>query len=359
MVSPLQRNAPEIIGLMGAALLLCQNSKYIPILKSKQWIQNSALRINNTLRINTHFSFLPAAMFSSGISLGVRKHICQIREQLTRAQADIAESARQVESLNRQLKSDLITLFPQEVLSKSCSYLSRSDIPAPARSCRKFNDSIQTPEVQSSLIEQFAFGPKDWKRFFGDVGEIPPIPEGMDKILKSQCPFNPGKQVGNTHTLVLIPQTVNSRFFTWNLLEELIKTPQGKNSINLYSDVPLEFQIAKSNWILMTKDVIPSSRNKTYYEQNQLVQEKGKGSYDFPVAIEAAVSILMHDFKTDERLYESRGNLLTYIRCQETVRTLRGSTELSIGNFNESFGLRCVCFHIVHDDFGVAAVRRF
>jgi len=103
MVSPLQRNAPEIIGLMGAALLLCQNSKYIPILKSKQWIQNSALRINNTLRINTHFSFLPAAMFSSGISLGVRKHICQIREQLTRAQADKAESARQVEDLRGQL----------------------------------------------------------------------------------------------------------------------------------------------------------------------------------------------------------------------------------------------------------------
>jgi len=102
MVSPLQRNAPEIIGLMGAALLLCQNSKYIPILKSKQWIQNSALRINNTLRINTHFSFLPAAMFSSGISLGVRKHICQIREQLTRAQADKAESARQVEDLRAQ-----------------------------------------------------------------------------------------------------------------------------------------------------------------------------------------------------------------------------------------------------------------
>jgi len=102
MINPLQKKAPEIIGLMGAALLLCQNSKYIPILKSKQWIQNTALRINNTLRINTHFSFLPAAMFSSGISLGVRKHICQISEQLTRAQG-----ARQVEDLRGQLREQL------------------------------------------------------------------------------------------------------------------------------------------------------------------------------------------------------------------------------------------------------------
>ena len=112
MVSPLKRNAPEIIGLMGVGLLLFQHSKYITIMKTKKWVQNIALRIN------TRFPFAPATLLSSGISLGVRKHICQIREQLTRsarqveslseqllgAQSANAERTTQVESLNRQLE---------------------------------------------------------------------------------------------------------------------------------------------------------------------------------------------------------------------------------------------------------------
>ena len=392
MVSPLQRNAPEIIGLMGVGLLIFQHSKYIPIMKTNKWVQNIALRIN------TRFPFAPATLLSSGISLGVGKYICkfnELREQLTRAQADKAESARQVEDLRgqltsaqahstqireqltraqtannwrnfaknarkveflregiramfwlenrqleearsdiarlrRQLKGDLITRLPWLALSKSCSYLGRSDIPYVARSCRKFNESIKTQEVQNSLIEEFAFGPKDWKRFFGDVGEVPPIPEVMPEILKSQCPFNPGKQVRDTHMLVLIPQKVNSRHFTLNLLEELIKKPQEKNGTSLrfyptfLKEALGDTQTEKSYWILMTKDVIRGSRNKTCDEHKQLVQEKEADGYELPRVIEAATSILMHYFKTDERLYAERRCSVspmtyTYTRCQETV----------------------------------------
>jgi len=403
MVSPLQRNAPEVIGLMGVGLLLFQHSKYIPIMKTSKWVQNIALRIN------THFAFVPATLLSSGIfwragnmqveSLNrqleeARSDSTQIREQLTRAQTANAENARQVESLNRQLeearsdsaqireqlmraqsdsarlrrqlKGDLITLFPQEVLSKSCSYLSRSDIPAAARSCRKFNDSIQTPEVQSSLIEQLAFGPKDWQRFFGDVGEVPPIPEVMPEILKSQCPFNPGKQVRDTHMLVLIPQTVDGQPFTLNLLQELIGNPKEKAASRFkeysrfkdYHDAVKDDlgdkQFGEAHWILMTKDIIPGSRNKKYREQKQLVQEKEVGGYELPSAIEAAASILMHYFKTDECLYGDPST--TYTRCQETVT--ENQLPVVIGGFSPG-GLDVCGNWDAYDVFGVAAVRKF
>ena len=85
--------------------------------------------------------------------------------------------------------------IPIDALSRSFSYLSIADVPEVACSCREFSVAIETSEVQSSLIEQLAFDPKDWQRFFGDVGEVPPIPEDMAEILKSQCPFNTGKQV--------------------------------------------------------------------------------------------------------------------------------------------------------------------
>ena len=112
MVSPLQRNSPEIIGLMGAGLLLFQYSKYIPIMKTNKWVQNIALRIN------TRFSFAPAALLSSGIFWGVgnrqveslnrqleeaRSDSAQIREQLTRVESERDQSSRQVEDLSGQL----------------------------------------------------------------------------------------------------------------------------------------------------------------------------------------------------------------------------------------------------------------
>ena len=152
------------------------------------------------------------------------------------------------------------------------------------------------------LIEQLAFGPKDWQLFFGEIGEVPPIPEGMAEILKSQCPFNPGKQVRDTHMLVLIPQTVDGQPFTLNLLQELIGNPKEKAaSRSIYCDAVKDDlgdkQFGEAHWILMTKDIIPGSRNKTYDDQKQLVQEKEVDGYELPSAIEAAASILMHYFK--------------------------------------------------------------
>lgn len=344
MVSPLQRNAPEIIGLMGLGLLLFQHSKYIPIMKTNKWVQNIALRIN------TRFAFVPVTLLSFGIFRRVRN--------------------RKVESLNGQLKSDLITRLPCLALSKSCSYLGRSDISYVARSCRKFNESIQTQEVQSLLIEQLAFGPKDWKRFFGEVGEVPPIPENMAEILKSQCPFNPGKQVRDTHMLVLIPYTVNSRPFTLNLLKELIENPQGKEATSFgyypqtFKDALGNAQEARPYWVLMVKDVIPGSRNKTYDEQKQLVEDKGKDSYEVPSAITAAAIILMHYLKTGESLYgqdhtiKALGFTANYTRCHT------GTEDPWPTGIGCPCGPGRVAFHICPPgykgyDAGMAAVRKF
>ena len=209
--------------------------------------------------------------------------------------------------------------------------------------------------------EELAFGKADWERFFGDVGDVPSIPAGMAETLKAPCPFNPEKQVGDTHMLVLIPKTVNSKPFTLNLLQELIQYPKEKTAtaFNFYSRAVKEelgeTSIENSYWVLMTKDVIPGSRNKIYCEQKQLVKEKGAGFYELPSAIEAAASILMDYFKTDEHLYGQAP--WTFTRCQEIVT--QAQWPVAIGGFSRE-GL------IVDDDcwgegsfLGMAAVRKF
>ena len=211
--------------------------------------------------------------------------------------------------------------------------------------------------------QEIAFGKDDWARYFGDVGEVPPIPEGMAETLKALCPFNPGKQVGDTHMLMLIPQTVNGKPFTLNLLQELIGSPQGKDATSFayYASSVKEAlgdaQTARPYWILMTKNVIPGSRNKTYGEQKQFVQEKGADVYELPSAIEAAASILMHYFKTDECLYGQ--DPWTYTRCQETVT--EDQWPVAIGGFSRG-GLFVgdvspFAFYCAYG--GAAAVRKF
>ena len=220
--------------------------------------------------------------------------------------------------------------------------------------------TIFEQKIYNILISPLAFGKADWAKYFGDVGAVPDIPKGMVEILKSQCPFNPGQKVKDTHVLVLIPETVNGKPFTLNLLQELIQNPKEKTATdfrfhsqevkNQLAETPIE----KSDWVLMTKDVIPGSRNKTYDKQKQLVQEKGAGDYELPSAIEAAASILMHYFKTDEHLYGRHP--WTFTRCQETVT--EHQWPVAIGDFSrgalyafswQSSGLVC----------GVAAVRKF
>ena len=224
----------------------------------------------------------------------------------------------------------------------------------------KIAAEISPPMVQKDFDpEKLAFGKADWERFFGDVGEAPPIPKNMAETLKAPCPFNPRKQVGDTHMLVLIPQTVNGKPFTLNLLQELIKNPKEKTATHfrVYSrpvkEVLGDTSIENSYWVLMTKDVIPDSRNKPYNDQKRLVQEKEADGYKLPSAIEAAASILMHYFKTDEHLYVR--DPWTFTRCQETVT--EDQWPVAIGGFSPG-GLH-VDDGWIDDDCGVAAVRKF
>ena len=262
----------------------------------------------------------------------------------------------------------MLVLIPQEANRKPFTLnLSQELIPATNLQIRHQavkNELAETPNVVETKKDfdpkELAFGKSDWEKHFGDVGDVPDIPEKMAEILQDRCPFNPEKKVKDTHMLVLIPQTVDGKPFTLNLLQELIQKHKEKEAsrFEIYSDqVKNELgdkQCEEAHWILMTKDVIPGSRNKTYDEQKQLVKEKREGVYELPSAIEAAASILMHYFKTNEHLYGQHP--WTYTRCQETV--IENQWPVAIGVFSPG-GL-----YVIYSDwddygFGVAAAWKF
>ena len=220
----------------------------------------------------------------------------------------------------------------------------------------------QTSNVPAADLRTRAFGAAEWKQYFGDVGSAPDLPSDMATILNSPCPFWPGKQVKDTHFLVLIPATVGGVPFTLNQLGELVQRPShGGHSTkySYYSDL-VKAQIgeqssSRSYWLLMTRDVLPDSRSKAYDDQKKLVAAHASQGYALPSGIEAATAILMHHAREGERLFGD--DPYTCTRCLDVDKD---GDPLAVGGF-ESSGLHVFFLNIYDSDCygGVACCRKF
>ena len=144
----------------------------------------------------------------------------------------------------------------------------------------------------------------------------------------------------DTHLLTLLPATVDGERLTLNHLTELIQNPRGGGHATKYryytSNVKEELgdhPCDTSSWALMSKEVVPGSRSKSYKEQCALVkghQERSSFPYEVPPALPAAIAILTHHVRSGERLYSDAP--WTYTRCQEKVHQNRWP--VAIGGFS-------------------------
>ncbi|MDJ0652359.1 MAG: hypothetical protein QNJ27_05075, partial [Simkaniaceae bacterium] len=163
-----------------------------------------------------------------------------------------------------------------------------------------------------------------------------------------------------THMLVLIPQFVNKIHLTLNFLQVMILSPQGGGhktnyTYHYYLDVA-QREIGSrpaplSYWALLTKDILPGSRNKTYSQQQVLI----KKPYTVPQALEIVTGILMHHVQAGEKLYPASPK--TYTRCQERYKTGRYAL---IGAFS-SAGIEIGGYPADNrqTESGMGCVRRF
>lgn len=233
-------------------------------------------------------------------------------------------------------KLQQLSLFPCTFSGPNPSASHSSPAPSPYSSVLNPTPVYSSPIYKpvKSSVPEMAFGKAKWNKYFGDIGTEPPLPSDIEQILNSECIFWPGKKVRETHLLVLIPNTVNGKAFHLNSLAELIKRPKTghKTQYRHYSKYvkqTLGTESVRSHWVLMTKDVIPDSRRKTYSDQEALVashEKKSQVPYSFPKALDATTAILMEHVQTGTRLYSD--SPLTYTRCQ------RHTWAVSIGGFS-------------------------
>jgi hypothetical protein len=211
-------------------------------------------------------------------------------------------------------------------------------------------------------------GEMEWRHYFGDVELAPDLPSDMTAILDSICPFWPDRKIKDTHLLVLIPARVNGQPFSLNLLRDLVQRPNngGHKTQYRYYGNGVKEQLgtsspAASYWLLMTRDVLPGSRDKSYGDQKKLVTDHAKRTslpYELPQALEAVTAILAHYVRNGERLYSD--NPWTYTRCQERILHQSNEYPVVVGGFLSS-GLFVIDGDYFYDYrvYGVAGCRRF
>lgn len=178
------------------------------------------------------------------------------------------------------------------------------------------------------LLPKDTFGKEQWKRHFGVVGYEPDYPLWLYKSLIRPDPFNPKKTGSEAHMPVLMPQYINGVPLTLNALNARVAEPKSgsptrfnqrwEKAFRELGDMPLD----RSYWVLLTKEVIKATKEKSYPEQRCILANKGV--YTVPKAIEVATCIFVSYVSTRERHYEQ-----VYTRCQESFN----DRQVCIGGF--------------------------
>jgi len=172
-----------------------------------------------------------------------------------------------------------------------------------------------------------SFGKDKWETYFADVGEEPPLPPNIYKILASRCPFDREKTVSETHFLVLVPAFVNGSPLTLDLLGYLVQNPKNGGFKTRFSENSRRWEAhftqpcQKSHWVLMYCDDIPDSHDK---ERNVVL--KRYKDYETPTLLEASVCMFM-DYVTQQRGKRFRKEHLS-VPCMESYFVMSQGTQL-------------------------------
>lgn len=251
---------------------------------------------------------------------------------------------------------------PIEVDLEIFSYLNLHELGVSRSVSKRWNQFASTSILWQSIIyREIAFSSKNWAQWDADLvkdvnmrQEMLSLPKNIAEELRRSA--FPGKSIRETHVLVIMPKGL-----TIKKLGELAKKYFPSNTdgyrqiwsriVDELGDKPAD----ESIWLLMTKDVLPGSRSKSYSQQKNIVAELAETtgvSYQVPTTLEAATCILAEYSRSENRLFSD--SPWTYTRCQENFQ----GYQMVVGGFAPA-GLIVGIINYDIDDFGVAALRKF
>ena len=278
-------------------------------------------------------------------------------------------SSYSCENVN-ETKQDPIEIFPDELVLKVFSHLNLATLGTICCVSKQWKRLANDPILwKTAIYREIAFGNDKWAQCFGaDV-----VKDEDNREEFSSLPLNdfiadckkfksifPERNAKDSLMLVRLPKTLNGGL-TLKSLGELAKKYFSASDTGyrfIWAAIIQEQgdkSIDKSQWVLMTKDVLPGSRNKSYGEQRKIVAdlaEKSLISYEVPEILESATCILSQYFGSNIRLFSN--SPWTYTRCQENIQ----GYQVVVGGFAPA-GLDVSNHRYDSVSFGVGALRKF
>jgi hypothetical protein len=236
-----------------------------------------------------------------------------------------------------------------DVDNLALSKLQNSD-PRSSEKIEKPNITLSSARDKAGLV----YGPdaKAWKNWGVEI--LDKIPEAPQIQWHERDPYFDASFEDN-YLLVYIPKRIR---FNGKEQDLTLKTFKAIGSpFDFFSEFVEDFKDPRGNdtaggWVLLSKRVIPNSRNKNYAEQQQMV--KANKDFYVPYALEAIVLNLVVHASTGEQLYGR--NPITYTRCADQISD---NCPVIVGSFGFE-GLSVFFSSFNYDDYGVAcAFRKF
>ena len=201
-----------------------------------------------------------------------------------------------------------------------------------------------------------------WEHYFGAVGNEPRLPDDLEIIMNDPCPFWPDQQVRDTHWLVLIPSHVQGKPLTLDYLQQLIKRPKNGYATE-YSGYLEEVRKTigntspdSSDWVLVTRAMLPESIGKSYQDQCALVGQYP--GYAVSSALEALVVMVMHHVRDGEHLDSVKAKCADCYDQQHPVVVQGSPCQRNIRSNGPCIGASLVPINTPERHYGVLACRR-
>lgn len=192
---------------------------------------------------------------------------------------------------------------------------------------RKFNE-LAHAFVQDNL-PLGCFGEKEWRQHGGNPGVVTHLP--FQLFLN----FDSSKEI-----LTFIPETINDEELNLNTIDAFVSpfcnvTTCYKFPLKSAGIYEKTLKKTEAHWVILSKDVLPETREKTFSEQIAIVNAQG---LSIPNLVDVVVSLFMHFLQTNEFLYPSTFTSVfeaNDYRCALAVGNI-SSKGLTISNWSQA-----------------------
>lgn len=239
-----------------------------------------------------------------------------------------------------QIESEGLSNLPEELIVEIFTHLFSPEIKIMQIVCKKWE--ALSPLVIEKKYHQVFFDMTMWANVLNTrqpsnddlESAFSLLPENIKEMLQATCPFSNDRWIQDSHLLIYLDSEINQKLIKIETLKKVVERQlsslsscflQEMKIFDFYPDDKwltllfgnLDIKIPHPQWVLIHKEIVPTTLGLNAIEQQNLLNRIGKScaiNYKFP-SFAAALSCMIAQMSLDKRRIPFVSH---YTRCQET-----------------------------------------